>query len=82
MHREARRLRLCEHPNPRVAREAQRRPDEIRNFLTIGNRTCVRLDRRFRDVSRRRNVDPSASTFRVYFSADSFAARIEVLAGG
>jgi hypothetical protein len=56
---------------------ARRRADEIRNIFVTGDRSCVRVDRRFCNVSRRRNVDTSASTFRVYFSVDSFAARIE-----
>ena len=56
---------------------AERRADEVRNIFAVGYRAGVRVDRRFCDVSRRRNVDTSTSTFRVYFPADSFAARIE-----
>jgi hypothetical protein len=56
---------------------AERRIDEVRNILGIGYRAGVRVDRRVCNVSRRRNVDTSAFTLRIYFSADSFAARIE-----
>jgi hypothetical protein len=56
---------------------AERRTDEIWNIFGVSYRAGVCVDRRFCDVSRRGNVDTFASTFRVYFSADSFAARIE-----
>jgi hypothetical protein len=54
-----------------------RRIDEVRNIFGSGYINGVRVDRRFCNVSCRRNVDPPASTFRVHFSADPFTAGIE-----
>jgi hypothetical protein len=60
----------------------ERRPDEVWNIFGTGYFAGVRVDWRFCDVPCRWNVDTSASTFRVYFSADSFAARLEATLKG